>query len=83
MFSVAQIILRGLVGNHELEPVWKETVVAKFKAVSQQLPEGTEENYERSQSKLPMSGLGFELRTFLIECMSVNHSTVFFRFKKR
>jgi hypothetical protein len=53
--------------------------VAKFEAVFQQLPEGTEENYERPQSKLPMSGPGFELGTFLIYSKS-HRITVFWTF---
>jgi hypothetical protein len=33
--------------NNELERVWKEVVVAKFKILFQHLPGGTEENHEK------------------------------------
>jgi hypothetical protein len=36
--------------NNKLERMWKEVVIAKFKALSRYLLEGTEENYKKPQS---------------------------------
>lgn len=36
--------------NDELDRMWKEVVVICFKTLSQLLPAGTEENYEKLQS---------------------------------
>jgi hypothetical protein len=69
-----------MIGHNELEPIWQETGLAKFKAVSQQLPEETEENYENPNQIFLCPDR--DLNSFLKKSMSVNHSTVFFRFKK-
>jgi hypothetical protein len=45
----------------ELERIWKESVLASFKAVSRHLSGGTVENHEERQSGLPVSGLRFDL----------------------
>jgi hypothetical protein len=36
--------------NDELERMWKEAVVAKFKVLSWDVPEETEETHKKSQS---------------------------------
>jgi hypothetical protein len=36
--------------NDELQRLWKEAVVAKFKALSRNFLGGTEENHEKSHS---------------------------------
>jgi hypothetical protein len=36
--------------NNELERMWKEAVMAKFKVLSQHLPGRTEENHKKPQS---------------------------------
>jgi hypothetical protein len=33
--------------NNELERMWKEAIVAKFKVLSRHLPGGTEENHKK------------------------------------
>jgi len=40
--------------KHELNRVWEEADVTKFKALSHNLPEGTEENHEKPQQGKPM-----------------------------
>jgi hypothetical protein len=53
--SVAEVI-RYMVSNvgvmvyDEFEMSWKETAVDYFNVLSQRLPEGTEENYDKSRS---------------------------------
>jgi hypothetical protein len=44
---------------NELERMWKEAVMVKFKVLYQHLPGGTEENQE-PQSAQPVSGPRFE-----------------------
>jgi hypothetical protein len=46
--------------NNELERVWKEAVVFKFKALSRQLPRETEKT---TTSSWAVSGSRLELRT--------------------
>jgi hypothetical protein len=36
--------------HSELERIWKEAAVIKFKVLSQHLPVGTQENHEKPQS---------------------------------
>jgi hypothetical protein len=36
--------------SNELERMWKEAVLAEFKAIFRYLPGGTEENHEKPQS---------------------------------
>jgi hypothetical protein len=40
----------GWLMSNELERVWKEAVMARFKILSQHLPGETEENQEKPQS---------------------------------
>jgi hypothetical protein len=46
--------------NDELERIWKEADVAKFKVTSRHLPGGTEENHKIHPLGYPASGLKFE-----------------------
>jgi hypothetical protein len=45
------IVTRLTIQVHRLERIRKEAVVAKFKILSQHLPEGTEENYENPRPR--------------------------------
>jgi hypothetical protein len=38
--------MAGRLMNHELERIWREPVLAKFKTLSRNFAEGTEENHE-------------------------------------
>jgi hypothetical protein len=49
--------------NNELERIYKEAAVVKFKVLSLQSARGTEENHEEPQSGYPGSGLRFEPET--------------------
>lgn len=40
---------KGQIEKDELQRMWKEVVVAKFKALSKHLPRGTEEYYSNPQ----------------------------------
>jgi hypothetical protein len=38
-----------MIVNNYLERMWKDSAVASFKALSRELPEGTEEKHEKPQ----------------------------------
>jgi hypothetical protein len=54
--------------NNELDKIWKEMIV------TWNLPGGSEEIHERSQSGYSVSELRFEPGTFRIRNKSANHS---------
>ena len=62
--------------KHELNRVWEEADVTKFKALSHNLPEGTEENHEKPQQgkPMPISQLRFNQPPFLIQARTVTAS---------
>jgi len=48
--------------NDELDRMWKEVVVAYFKVISQHVRRRSDENYERSVTRLRSVRMGFDSR---------------------